>query len=127
MRVRTLVGGTWSQWGRVCKARVNPTPALADGNLNMDAAGEPVGMSLYPNPNRENVVYMQLTDLDEQATSVTLDVYDMFGKRLRNEQFTVEGGVFNYGMELGQEFSSGMYLFTLTVGDQVYTQRLIRQ
>ena len=60
-------------------------------------------------------------------TRIVIDVYDAFGKRVFAEQYTQSGAEFNYAMDLGSDLPAGMYMVNVTIGETLFTQRLVRQ
>lgn len=133
VRVRALVGGNYTAFGYACRARVN-SPGGGGGvsqeggyNSMLFDEGTNATFSLYPNPTREDVVYLMIEGLEEQEKSVTIDVFDMFGKRVHAEQFALAGDVLNHVLELDGSLAMGMYMVNVTIDGHMYTKRLIRQ
>ena len=126
VRVRALVNGVYTDWGRSCVIRLNAPVTSALRTSSFDEASATV-MTLFPNPTREQVVYLRMEGLEESETRIVIDVYDAFGKRVFAEQYTQSGAEFNYAMDLGSDLPAGMYMVNVTIGETLFTQRLVRQ
>jgi hypothetical protein len=87
--------------------------------------GAQVDMVLFPNPNRDGLVNLVLTGLDDNSTEATVEVYDMFGKRVHSEQLAVAGEEVRDVLEL--DLATGMYMVNVTIDGHVISQRLIKQ
>jgi len=127
VRVRALIGGTYTEFGAACRLRLTTSgsnPEAGRDPMLGDAAGN-VSMSLFPNPNRGEVVNLAFDGIaaDER---MDIDVMDGFGKRVSAAQIASPGGSFVHTMDLGT-LAPGMYMVTVRVGGQQHTQRLVRQ
>ena len=70
---------------------------------------------------------MQLGGIDPAVVQVTIDVHDLFGKRVMAEAVATGGGDLNHVMQLGNTMASGVYTVTVTAGSLITTQRLVIQ
>ena len=130
VRVRALVGINYTAFGAACRARVNGSvgSAVVDGaSYHSQLLGDQasLALTLYPNPNRDGQVNLVLVGMGDATEWVTVDVYDMFGKRVHTEQVEASGEEFTHQMNL--DLATGMYMVNLTIEGQVITQRLIKQ
>ena len=82
-------------------------------------------LAMWPNPNRGDQLYLQMTGIEAGVTEVGVDVHDLFGKRVISEMVSTGGGDLNHVMQLGGDLASGLYTVTVTAGDQIKTQRLV--
>ena len=83
-------------------------------------------LQIWPNPVRDGQVNLLLSNLVEAEQRITVDVIDLFGKRVHAQQFNNSGDVFNTVLEL-DGLASGVYVVTLTVNDRVMTERITVQ
>jgi hypothetical protein len=130
VRVSKDAGATWctnaATWGTVCQVTIDQTPAGA-GNQNFAAAGSNADLRMFPNPNRGDVLSFSLSAIEEGVNTVTVDIFDLFGKRVSARTIAVAGGNVNTNIELNGELAAGMYLVNVTAGETVYTERLVIQ
>lgn len=124
VQVEVLVNGTWSGYcGPICTVTID-NPAFAGNNLNSTPVSE-TGMALYPNPVRDGNVTLTLDGLTGEENVVTVDVFDVFGKRVFTQTIGTEGAIaINTVLELGGQLASGMYMVDVTAGEQKFVQRL---
>jgi hypothetical protein len=80
---------------------------------------------MWPNPNRDGVLYLELSEVEQGVSTVYVEVYDMFGRRVAERAIAVEGA-FNTVIELG-DLSGGMYTVNTMAGSRTYTERLVIQ
>ena len=133
-------GATWchtgSLWGDVCTMST-PNCLQGGGNQSMilNEAGQSElrgtqqeGLSLYPNPNAGNELFVNLTGIDASVETVSVDIYDAFGKRASARTIAVNGqGFMNTIMQLNGELAAGLYTVSFTAGEQQFTERLVVQ
>ena len=130
--VSTDGGATYCPYGPVCTVGItnsapNPCTAPFEGgsgslHLGLDDAAE---FTMWPNPNRGEQLFLELTELEEGVTTVYLEVYDLFGKRVMDNAIPVEGA-FNTVVELS-DVAAGLYTVNLVAGTKTYSQRLVIQ
>ena len=122
------VGGTnpcvLNPWGDVC---LLTTAGCANGGGQNMATEEASNMSLYPNPNRGDQITLMVNAIKEGVNTVSVDIYDTFGKRVSARTLAVQDGFVNTIMDLNGELAAGMYMVNITAGDATYTQRLVIQ
>ena len=58
---------------------------------------------------------------------VSMDIYDLTGKRVSARTVAVAGSNVNTTLDLNGELAAGMYLVNITAGDTTYTERLVIQ
>ncbi|MEO8588203.1 MAG: T9SS type A sorting domain-containing protein [Flavobacteriales bacterium] len=130
-------GATWctdpapmsAPWGDVCLLTIDNTPANG-GNENMLGAGQSEqseGLRMYPNPNRGDQLYLSLDAMEDGVRTVSVDIFDLTGKRVSARTIAVNDGSLNSVMDLNGELAHGMYLVNITAGAQHYTERLVLQ
>ena len=57
--------------------------------------------------------------------TATIDVIDVFGRRVMNETIAVDGARLNTMIKLSSDLADGLYVVNITAGDRVFTERLI--
>ena len=126
VQVEVLVNGIWSGYcGNACNVTIAAPAAQGSAAREIEAA-QNSGLQIWPNPVRDGQVNILLSDIAEQEQNITIDVIDMFGKRVHAQQFDNSGDVFNTVLEL-DGLAAGMYVVTLTVNDRVLTERITVQ
>jgi hypothetical protein len=130
VRVSKNNGATWcstgNEWGDVCQFTIDNTPANS-GNQNMATTASEASMSLFPNPNRGDQVTLNLHGLGEEVMTVSVDMYDLTGKRVSARAIPAQDGVLRSTIDLRGELEAGMYLVNITAGKQTWTERLVIQ
>ena len=124
VRVRALVNGNYTAFGPACRFRLNTPGGGGREAILFDEASN-VTMSLYPNPNRGEVVNVAFDGI-AAAERMDIEVMDIFGKRVSAAQIAAPGGAFVHTMDMSQ-LAPGVYMVSVRVGDRLYTQRLVRQ
>ncbi|MBK7754304.1 MAG: T9SS type A sorting domain-containing protein [Flavobacteriales bacterium] len=56
---------------------------------------------------------------------VTVDIVDVFGKRVMSVTETAQNGSLNTVLALDNSLASGMYTVQVTAGDKTFTERLV--
>ncbi|MCB0794911.1 MAG: T9SS type A sorting domain-containing protein, partial [Flavobacteriales bacterium] len=120
--VEVLVGGQWSGYcGPVCPLTISSPPAAFAGR-DLDVVSNSA-MQVWPNPVRDGQVNLLIEGLTDETQRVSVEVFDLFGKRVMATQQDNSGEVFNTVLEL-DGFATGVYMINVTVNDQVYMQRI---
>ena len=92
---------------------------VAEGTLNILEQEAPIKFSIYPNPSA-NVLNISLPRLSDQ--SVSLDVFDVLGKRVHSQQLSVLTTKINIS-----KWNSGIYLVRLSSDTMIQTKRFVKQ
>src|SRR5690606_36085737 len=79
-------------------------------------------LKLWPNPNRGDQLWINLDGIAEGVETVTVDLYDLSGKRIVALVLPTQGDHLNTVMDLNGDLAGGMYLVHVTAGDQMYTE-----
>ena len=82
---------------------------------------------MFPNPNRGDQVFISLSEVAADVHTVSVDIYDTFGKRVSARTIAVADGFINTTLELNGELAAGLYTVSITAGDQIRTERLVIQ
>ncbi|MBX2973870.1 MAG: T9SS type A sorting domain-containing protein, partial [Flavobacteriales bacterium] len=121
-------------WGKVCKVTINGCSQANGGGSNMaqnaDGTSPHQRVLLYPNPNRGEQLFISLpspSGAAEAARTVSVDIFDMTGKRVAARTLTVQHGMVNSTMDLSGDLPGGVYLVNITTDDKTYTERLVIQ
>ncbi|HMC97857.1 MAG TPA: T9SS type A sorting domain-containing protein, partial [Flavobacteriales bacterium] len=80
-----------------------------------------------PNPNRGEQLYLSLDAIEEGVNTVSVDIFDLLGKRVSARTIPVQGGFINTVLDLDGDMTGGMYLVNITAGGKHYTERLVIQ
>ena len=124
-------GFTYCPFGPICTVGITngaPNPCTAPftgGNQHVDMTtqGE---MTMWPNPNREQILYLGLSEVEAGVTDVTVAIYDLFGKQVMHQVINADAA-FTTVLDLGNNMASGLYTVNLTAGSKSYSQRLVIQ
>lgn len=81
---------------------------------------------LHPNPGNGEV-HLLIGAVPEGIVSATVEVHDLFGKRVHAEEIPVGGGDLDHVIRFDQDLATGMYLVTLTLGEERSVQRMVRE
>ena len=151
VRVSKDLGATWcvdapspscsepaAPWGKVCSVLINTStfcPSFTGGSSSLAQQGTNGDLTMYPNPNRGDQVFLSLSEVSADVRTVTVDIYDLSGKRVVARTIAVQAsssrsggdGYLNTFMELNGDLAGGMYLVNITAGDKTYTERLVIQ
>jgi hypothetical protein len=130
VRVSKDGGLTWcttsDPWGNVCLLTIDNTPANS-GNQNFAAEGMDAELRMFPNPNRGDVLNFSLSAIEEGVNNVSVDIYDLTGKRMSARMIAVTDGQVNTTLDLNGELAAGMYVVNIIAGEMTYTERLVIQ
>ena len=83
-------------------------------------------LTLYPNPNRGDQLFVSLSSVEEGVSTVSVDIYDSFGKRVAQRNLAVSDGFANSVLDLNG-LANGMYLVSIGAGSAIHTERLVIQ
>ncbi len=84
-------------------------------------------LTMYPNPNRGDELFISLTQVAAGVNTASVDIYDMTGKRVAARTIAVQDGFVNQSLELNGSLAGGLYMVTVTAGEKIYTERLVIQ
>jgi len=125
--VQAFIGGAPGGFcGAVCQLTIVPPPAALTSGARgaLQASG---GLAMYPNPVRDGLVQLTLSDLVDEEQNITVEIYDLFGKLVVSQEFGNAGTGFNTLLELDKDIAAGTYQVTVTANDQLFTETLIIQ
>jgi hypothetical protein len=123
--VRAFKNGQWCPWGDVCTLNIGQAGM---GQLqSMTTTDNAAEITLWPNPNNGDQLYLSLSEVPENVLSVSVDLFDLTGKRVMARMIPAQGGFLNTVIALNGELAAGLYLVNITAGNTLYTQRLVIQ
>jgi len=123
-------------WGRICNVNITTSPncgGLTGGGANSLAPETAGDLTMYPNPNRGDQLFLSLSEVPADVHTVSVDIYDMTGKKVTTRAIPVQNGYLNTALDLnpgsgpGQALSGGLYIVNITAGDKIYAERLVIQ
>jgi len=83
--------------------------------------------TMYPNPNRGDQLFLSVSRMEDGVSTVSVDIFDMTGKRVVASTIAVQDGFINTNLELNSELAAGLYMVNVTAGNMSYTERLVIQ
>jgi hypothetical protein len=92
--------------------------------MNNGSAAE---LRMFPNPNRGDLLNLSLSAVEEGVNTVSVDIFDLFGKRVSARTIAVNDGMISTVLDLNGDLAAGMYLVNITAGETLYTERLVIQ
>jgi uncharacterized delta-60 repeat protein len=123
--VRAYKNGQWCPWGDVCILNIG---IPVQGQLqSMSILPPAVAVNLWPNPNNGEQLFLSLSELTENVLTVSVDLFDLTGKRVMARMIPAQGGSLNTVIALNGDLAAGLYMVNITAGDKLYTQRLVIQ
>ncbi len=123
VEVRAMVSG---MWGSFCPSTCTITIDNGVGQLLPDALTEQAAgnATLWPNPVRDGQVNLAIDDIQDAEQQITVDVQDLYGKRVFAQEFGNTGERFSTILQLPGDIASGVYLVNITVNGRSTVQRL---
>ena len=81
--VEVNINGIWSGYcGAVCQVFIVDPAMVGGGTANRDLTTAGPSVQLWPNPVLDGIVYLNIDGLTDLEQRLTVDVYDLFGKRV---------------------------------------------
>jgi hypothetical protein len=115
-----------TNWGRTCDVTISGVVNMDEETSSIAVQGDG-GLTMYPNPNRGDQLFVSITELAPEVTTVSVDIYDLTGKRVIARTIAVQDGYLNTTMDLNGDLAGGMYMVNITAGDKAFTERLVIQ
>jgi len=113
------------KWGDVCLLTIALPPPMTGPDVEGITDGG--GLRMWPNPNRGDQLWVNLDGIAAGVETVTVDLYDLSGKRIVAKVLPTQGTHLNTVLDLNGDLAGGMYLVHVTAGDKVYIERLVVQ
>ncbi|HRD52979.1 MAG TPA: T9SS type A sorting domain-containing protein, partial [Flavobacteriales bacterium] len=132
VRVSFDNGATWCHssdpYGDVCQLTTLCSGAMALESGNANEAGQSErSVGLYPNPNRGDQLFVSMSRLKEGVETVSIDIYDGFGKRVATRTIAAQDGFLSTVLDLDGTLANGMYMVSITAGSTIHNERLVIQ
>ncbi|MBL0044388.1 MAG: T9SS type A sorting domain-containing protein [Flavobacteriales bacterium] len=84
------------------------------------------GSRIYPNPVHDGHLYIRLSGLSTHVTEASVEVFDIYGKRISANTFaTNEAGTISSMLQLPLNISPGVYVVNISAGDVHLAERLM--
>lgn len=96
-----------------------------EGDRRRTNAG--ASLTIRPNPIEEKGVVEFMVEEEEVGRPVRLEVYDVRGVRVEERLLRAEGVGMQRTEMITEEWSSGLYLVRLRIGDRMMTSRMVRR
>ena len=127
--VRAFKNGQWCPWGEICNLNIGVGPGAQAGGQNalMESESTAATLNMWPNPNRGDQLFISLSAIEENVTTVSVEILDLSGKRMTSRTIATQGGYLNTVIDLQGEIAAGMYLVNIIAGEKIYTKRLVVQ
>ncbi|MBK9764455.1 MAG: T9SS type A sorting domain-containing protein [Flavobacteriales bacterium] len=113
------------EWGRMCTVTIDCQ--TAQGGASSMGTQNGGALTMYPNPNRGDLVTIALSEVAADVNTVSVDIYDLRGQRVTARTIAVQDGYLNTVIDLQGDLAGGMYMVNITAGDKTYTERLVIQ
>ncbi|MBL7983480.1 MAG: T9SS type A sorting domain-containing protein, partial [Flavobacteriales bacterium] len=126
-------GTTYCPYGPVCTVEITnnsqfcTAPGAIVGGGDRSASFDQATFAMYPNPNNGGELFFNMSKLDASVNTVSLDIFDTFGKRAMTATLPVQDGLVSDVIELGSHMAAGLYMVNITAGTTVTTERLVIQ
>ena len=139
VRVSKDLGATWcidapspacdpspvTTWGKTCNVTTSAC-FQGPGQSSMTAQGNGA-LTMYPNPNNGDQLTISLTEVARDVRTMSVDIYDLTGKRITARTIAVQDGFVTTVLDLNSEIANGLYMVNITAGEKTYTERLVIQ
>ena len=140
VRVSKDLGATWcidtpspacdpspvTSWGKACNVTISSVVPLTGGSTNMTTVTDGA-LTMYPNPNNGDQLTISLTEVASDVRTVSVDIYDLAGKRVSARTIAVSDGFVKTNIDLHDELANGLYMVNITAGEKTYNERLVIQ
>lgn len=132
LRARAYVQ-EWGNYGSVCQVTTPSSGAMVQGTIarimNQENEDKEVvqgfsqtTLTIYPNPNQGEYLYVELNDLGNDAELIITDIY---GKQVQKEFLNTEDSNYNLTVKFNQKLESGFYLVTVISNGHSVTKKLV--
>ncbi|MBL7950572.1 MAG: T9SS type A sorting domain-containing protein [Flavobacteriales bacterium] len=116
---------TYTPWGPVCDVTI--APCAGQASLAQQQSDVNTTFTMYPNPNRGDQLFVSINELGNAVGTVSMDIFDMTGKRISARTLTVQDGFVNQAVDLNGDLAAGLYLVNIIAGDKTFSERLVIQ
>jgi len=121
-------GSSWctanDPYGDVCQLTTSCSFGMAEeGGSNTASEAR---MAMYPNPNRGDVVRLNLSSVEEGVETIEVELFDAFGKRVATKRIDTADGLVNTSLDL-TGMANGLYMVSISAGSHSWNERLVIQ
>lgn len=129
IKVRAYVNGSWTNFGTMCQVSTagsaidnqEATSRLSNHN-QIENEIIPTTLTIYPNPNQGEYLFVELADLSPNSELIVTDIY---GKQVERMILNTEESHYNTTVRFTNKLTSGFYLVTVVSNGQSITKKLI--
>uniref|UniRef100_UPI00404A27EE GEVED domain-containing protein n=1 Tax=Flavobacterium sp. TaxID=239 RepID=UPI00404A27EE len=114
IEVAVQIGGVWSEYGTACNLTVGTSGV---SKQDVSGAAQAFDIKAYPNPFMNQITL----SLSNENTQSDIMVYDMTGKLI--QQIATE----ETSLEIGNDWSKGIYLVQIVQGQETKSVRIVKQ
>ncbi len=111
-------------WGDMCLLTTTCSFGMAEEEASTATEAR---MAMYPNPNRGDQLMLNVSSVEEGVETVTVDIFDAYGKRAIARTIAVQDGFVNTVIDLDGALANGLYMVSITAGSTAYNERLVIQ
>lgn len=124
VKVRALVNGQYTNFGRACVIRLNSVvpPSTRSLTLGADAGAS---MTMFPNPGRGGEVRLQLEGLPALPGTATVDYLDLSGRLVANGTLAHDGERYDGLLPGSGDLRTGTYVVRVQANERTITARLV--
>ena len=130
----TIPGANPGEYGDVCNITIEGAdPIVTQGGDSDDATTmakslTDVKAEVYPNPNAGDQFMLNLENLEDKEQKVVVEIYDVYGKQVYNEQLASRTSTLNTVVEFENDLAKGVYNVKVLIGENnSITRKLIVQ
>ncbi len=125
--VRAFKNGQWCPWGDICTLNIDEAQDMVAGNDQNSMTNTTYGaeLNMWPNPNNGDQLYITLSEVPADAQTVSVDMFDLYGKRVMTRTVAAQDGFMNTVLDLNGDLAAGLYMVNITVGEKRWTERLV--
>lgn len=123
-------GANYCSYGPVCSVGItnsapNPCTAAFQGGSQHSVRVEENGLRLWPNPARDGNVTLELNGLDPSTQTLSIDMFDVFGKQVLAESLATDGAEQVTTVIHLTDLATGLYTVHVRSGESTFVQRLV--
>ncbi len=89
------------------------------------ATPEQIDFTLYPNPATENI-HIAFESIAQQNRFCHLDIFDMYGRHIQSNEFTIDGDKAILTIDLNQSMTAGVYTIQVRCGTSATSHKIIK-
>lgn len=117
-------GTNWCAYAGSCTISISNIPGEAPRSLDAMDADSELSFTIFPNPAESGRFHLSIAGLDGATGEASVDVFDLFGKRVGNSVITLIGDDAPIAIDM-PELAAGIYFVKLTIGEDALTRRLV--